>query len=56
MNVFSNPISKQNLTEPIEIDEKQNETPDKIKLIDLTSTTMLVTIMTTKNDDALANP
>ena len=25
MNVFSNPISKQNLTEPIEIDEKQNE-------------------------------
>ena len=25
MNVFSNPISKQNLIEPIEIDEKQNE-------------------------------
>ena len=25
MNVFSNPISKKNLTEPIEIDEKQNE-------------------------------
>lgn len=25
MNVFSNPISKKNLTEPVEIDDKQNE-------------------------------